>query len=454
MADKKNFLPDALPQRHSQKTNKFTSNGGFASSLEATQVTVSDSVTGGKYIAPTLDGVEFDRMRRYGLVLARWSLPDTAKRAKSQRVSHLCYESANRAVANRMFHKTFGEDPSKDTVNITPYVNTINSNRITPELLYSLAGFIGTGAYDKVLMGIKSNPISDKVKDLLFHLRDSVKERFLDDGSYLYYTDFLHSPYKRDRSQARWYFDTLARHIERMADNIIDEITKPDESKKRKATTPYKPKEPQRMGKLKEEDGWCVPYLAKYPLELPHTGKLGRRTIPTMEGKYPKNFHRLVTDPFRRIFTRKTRSLGGVVVFDCSGSMALSDDDIKQVLNSSAGCSVVCYSDNGSEEADRKHGNIHLVARNGRQMRGLPEFGGGNGVDLPALRYGYNHLRLNGKSPVIWVSDQQVTGLGGSHTEKLSDETNRFVKQHNIIVVNTPKKAIKKLTELQKGIRK
>lgn len=54
------------------------------------------------------------------------------------------------------------------------------------------------------------------------------------------------------------------------------------------------------------------------------TGKLGRREIATNEGKYPKAFYRLVTDPYRRIFKRKTRSLGGVVVFDCSGSMGLT----------------------------------------------------------------------------------------------------------------------------------
>lgn len=452
----KNFLAEALPKRPAQKTNKFKSNGGFSTSLDATRVSVRTTTSGSQYSVPTLEGVEFDRMRRYGLTLARWSLPDHQARATKVKLPVSCYESANRVVANRMFAKTFGDDPTIDTVNLTPYVNVINSGKITPELIHSLAGFIGTKAYTKVCNSIKPTPTGMAIRGVLKEIETTVADQCMDETGWMFQQlDNLHSSIQRRRRSANHLFDTIANAIDLKTNDLmrrLDVSSKPQppkpKGKREKADKPFK------LQELAGEDGWCKPYLAKYPLELPHTGKLGRRIIATNEGKYPKNFHRLVTDPFRRIFTRKTRSLGGVVVFDCSGSMALSDEQIRQVLKSSAGCSIICYSDNGDEDQDKAHGNIHLVAKNGRQMRGLPEFGGGNGVDLPALRFGYDHLRLNGRSPVIWVSDGQVTGLTGSYRTRLREQVDKFIDSRGIHWVETPEDAIKLLTKLQKGITK
>lgn len=448
----KDFLAEALPKRPVQKTNKFKSNGGFSTSLDSTRVSVSTNITGGTYSAPTLEGVEFDRMRRYGLTLARWSLPDHAKRAKKASTPVSCYESANRVVANKMFAKTFGEDPTQDTVNLTPYVNAINSGKITPDLIHNLSGFIGTHAFTKVLNSIKPTPIGVVVRSDLQEMASTIVDNCLDESGWLFRElDNLHSESRRRQRSATYIFDNIADIIARKTDSMLRKIDKPP-AKPKPQRKREKPDKPVRLQELQGEDGWCKPYLAKYPLELPHTGKMGRKIIATNEGKYPKNFHRLVTDPFRRIFVRKTRSLGGVVVFDCSGSMALSDEQIKQVLKSSAGCSIVCYSDHGDEDQDKEKGNIHLIARNGRQMRGLPDFPGGNGVDLPALRYGYDHLRLNGRSPVIWVSDGQVTGTSGSFRTGLKNQVDRFIERRGIYHVQTPEEAVKLLTKLQKGI--
>ena len=161
----------------------------------------------------------------------------------------------------------------------------------------------------------------------------------------------------------------------------------------------------------------------------------------------------MVTDPYRRIFQRKTRALGGVVVFDCSGSMSLDDDDIRSVMKAAAGMSIVAYSA-GDGEHDETYGNIHLIAKNGRQMRGLPEFPGDNGVDLPALKWAYFNLRLNSKSPVIWVSDGQVTGDGSKSNEALHRETKAFNRAKGIKRVNSPDEAVRLLRKLQKGQRK
>ncbi len=448
----KDFMADALPKRPSQKSNRYVPDGGFSSSLDSTRVTVTDNKTGGKYVVPKLEGDEFDTMRRYGLVLARWSCPDINTRAKKEDKPIGCYESANRIVANKMFAKAFGTDPTVGTVNLTPYINAINTGKITPGLIHGMAGFIGTEAYEYVLASISKTEEGKMVHHQLSNLAHAITTNCLDPE--MYYgaqLDGLHSGNKARLRRAKYTYDYMAALINDTADVITRKAGKEKQPKRKSKTTQPASGKPTP---LLEEQGWCKPYLSKYPLELPHTGKLGRRLIATNEGKNPKNFHRLVTDPFRRIFVRKTRSLGGVVVFDCSGSMGLSTEQIKQVLRSSAGCSILCYSDHGSEEEDRKSGNMHLVARNGRQMRGLPDFPGGNGVDLPALRYGYDHLRLNGRSPVIWVSDGRVTGSRGETSRDLRKQTMAYVDHRKIYWVETPEDAIHLLTKLQKGIRK
>lgn len=450
----KQLLVEGLPQRPSQKTNKFKPSGGFSTSLESTQVSVSTNLTGGKYSAPTLEGSEFDRMRRYGLILGRWSLPNIDKEAKKTTIPVSCYEAANRLVANDMFKNIFGDDPTQGTVNLTPYINAFNAGHITPELIHSVAGFIGTEAYSTIVKLIKSSPKSAQIKRALTEMSNSIQTNVFDDKPYYEYgLNALHERGRYAKNRAIGLFSYIASIIASSSNSLMEEVSDKPQPKSTKKLG-EKPDKPTRLKMLPEESGWCKPYLAKYPLELPHTGKMGRRNIFTNEGKYPKHFHRQVTDPFRRIFSRKTRSLGGVVVFDCSGSMGLSEEQVQQVLRSSAGCSIVCYSDHGDEDKDREFGNIHLIARNGRQMRGLPEFPGGNGVDLPALRYGYDHLRLNGKSPVIWVSDGQVTGLTGTHSSVLWRKTEAYIKRRNIHHVQTPEEAVKLLNKLQRGIRK
>ena len=448
----RDFMADALPKRPSQKTSRYVPDGGFSSSLDSTRVTVTDNKTGGKYVVPQLEGDEFDTMRRYGLVLARWSCPDIKTRAKKEGKPIGCYESANRVVANKMFAKAFGTDPTVGTVNLTPYINAINTGKITPGLIHGMAGFIGTEAYDKVLSSISKTPEGIMVHEKLSELAKVITTSCLDPEHYYgAQLDGLHSGNRNRLRRAKYTYDYMAALI----DDTADEITrKSGKDKKPKRKGESKKPSAGKPAPLPEEQGWCKPFLAKYPLELPHTGKLGRRLIATNEGKNPKNFHRLVTDPFRRIFVRKTRSLGGVVVFDCSGSMGLSTEQIKQVLKSSAGCSILCYSDHGDPADDEKFGNMHLVARNGRQMRGLPDFPGGNGVDLPALRYGYDHLRLNGRSPVIWVSDGQVTGSSGGTSRDLRKQTMAYIEHRKIHWVENPEEAIALLTKLQRGIRK
>ena len=103
--------------------------------------------------------------------------------------------------------------------------------------------------------------------------------------------------------------------------------------------------EPKVHPKPRDLQGeWEPLVVAKPELSVNHTGKLWRRVIAADSGREPRYINRIVTDPERRIFSRKTRALGGVVVIDCSGSMRLSEDDLDRLLKASSGATVLCYS--------------------------------------------------------------------------------------------------------------
>ena len=456
----KQFWGDALPKRPSQKTNKFSNTGGFTSSLDGVRVDVRTDTKGSNYTIANLQGTEFTRMKRYALMLAKWSHHDTAKHAKRWKVTEQAAEAANRVVVNHLYKQVFDEDPTEGTVNLTPYINAYKQDHVTKDLLTATLALSGTKAFGELLTNIhKSNPDAHEIlRDTQESMSDLLADR-------MDWVDRLHHPNKKYRKYAEYVYDGVAQMISQTDDKYRSRRGKPDRNKPGKeGTKGTKPtdaaKKTFRHNKRVvlpideyNDGGWARPFLAKHELELPHTGKKGRRLIPSNEGKSPKMFYRMVTDPYRRIFQRKTRSLGGVVVFDCSGSMGLDSEDIQAVMRSSSGCSIVCYS-SGDEDFDAINGNIHLIAKNGRQARELPIFPGNNGVDLPAIKWAYYNLRLNSKSPVVWVSDGQVTGIDDRRSDKLSKQTQRFVKSKNIIQVETKDEAIQLLTRLQRGQKK
>jgi mannose-6-phosphate isomerase-like protein (cupin superfamily) len=61
---------------------------------------------------------------------------------------------------------------------------------------------------------------------------------------------------------------------------------------------------------------------------------------------------------------------------------------------------------------------------------------------------------LNGRSPVIWVSDGQVTGSRGGTSRDLRQQTMAYIDHRKIHWVENPEEAIALLTKLQRGIRK
>ena len=158
----------------------------------------------------------------------------------------------------------------------------------------------------------------------------------------------------------------------------------------------------------------------------------------------------MVSDPDKRVFSRKTRALGGVVVIDASGSMHLSEDDLDRLLKASAGATVVMYS-GGYNDINKP--NVWVIARKGRMVRYLPSVPGDNAVDGPALVYA-SSLRDRGSQPLIWVSDGYVTGVSTGHTNRnLQKDIENITRKHRVIRVDNVQDAEKLMKRLQGGSR-
>jgi len=175
---------------------------------------------------------------------------------------------------------------------------------------------------------------------------------------------------------------------------------------------------------------------------------LSKRKRPAMTGKYPSRPDRLLTDPERRIFRETVRSAGGVVVFDCSGSMGVRHSVVANAVKQFAGATVLVYSHTSGRVA-----NAWVVARNGRmisesEFEELP-LNSGNGVDGPALRWAIRQRR-SPKDFILWVSDGQVTGKHDATAEDLLAECATLSLKHNIVGVDDCEEAIRLLAEMKR----
>lgn len=172
---------------------------------------------------------------------------------------------------------------------------------------------------------------------------------------------------------------------------------------------------------------------------------LGRRRRPSVVGKAPRRPDRLLTDPERRIFSETVRGRGGVVVFDCSGSMRVNWETVHDVVREYSGATVIAYSGQGRDTA-----NAWILAKDGRMigseaMSALP-LGRGNEVDAPVLRWALRH-RKSPRDFMLWVTDGGVTGEGDSWSDNLLRECARLCRDKGIITVENATNAIQLLRE-------
>jgi hypothetical protein len=177
-------------------------------------------------------------------------------------------------------------------------------------------------------------------------------------------------------------------------------------------------------------------------------GNLGRKRIAANTGVNPRRLNRMLTDPQRRVFDRKQRVNGGIIVIDMSGSMRLERADIERLMEASPGCTIVGYSHNGRTEDCE---NAWVLARDGRRVENLPTAPGGNGVDGPVIEWAAEQVKRS--EPFVWVCDGLVTSCEDQVHVNLDVACANLVRKFGVHMVPTVGRAIDALHDLRKGRR-
>ena len=199
------------------------------------------------------------------------------------------------------------------------------------------------------------------------------------------------------------------------------------------------------LGRRGAVGDWLDVRLAHLPLTLTVAGAIGKKRVASNVGRNPRRIQRILTDPERRIFDKKVRASGGVVLIDCSGSMDLSKDQVKDIMFSAPGCTVIAYSCGW-----RGDENTYVLADKGKIFSGeLPRFHSGNGNDLRAIEYAVSR-KQNINAPTVWITDGLVyRPNGGSVYDQ--KECAHYARKHRVHMEHTPEDAIEYLKGLQRG---
>ena len=189
--------------------------------------------------------------------------------------------------------------------------------------------------------------------------------------------------------------------------------------------------------------------LVELPVAKPRSvdGRIGRKRVATNIGRNPRRIERMLTDPEQRIFDRRTRGKGGIVLIDQSGSMSLTEDDLWSIIKAAPGCVIIGYSHRAGTVDEP---NIWVMADRGRVCDKVPMGQGGNGVDGPAIRFALKRRR-NGE-PFVWVCDGLVTdGAHDRPDDTLSEECAKLVVKHGIHMTPDVKEGVEALRKASTG---
>ena len=191
---------------------------------------------------------------------------------------------------------------------------------------------------------------------------------------------------------------------------------------------------------------WAKLIERKVPKPRSVDGRLGRKRVPSDIGRNPRRLNRMLTDPDRRIFDKRVRAKGGIVLIDQSGSMNLSEDDLWAIIKEAPACVIIGYS---HQPHSHDTPNVWVMADRGKVCADIPTGNGGNGVDGPAIRFALQHRRKG--EPFIWVCDGIVTDYRDHGSSNLSKECIKLVEVNGIHMVDDAEEAIRALRKARQG---
>lgn len=439
---KRNIVaPEVLPDRPLLKENTYASNGE-AYSIDSVGVSFSTTAKKKHLVkAPTGDSDVAETLRRYVLIRSRYDLPEAKKYAKRWSVTETAIEAGCRVLANARYFHTFGKDPSIGTTETTILARVLSEGNPPKPAILSAISHAGTQAFADLM-----HAVTDKRLAMELLAFESQVLSYIYDYDLAHRLTMINSKSKAQQKRAIKDWSWYVQAIDRMSNEQISEQLERQAHKREQSQGEQRayPKDSDLIG------DWEQLVVSKPELSINHTGKLGRRIIASDSGREIRYLNRMVSDPDKRVFSRKTRALGGVVIIDASGSMHLSENDLDRLLKASAGATVLMYS--GGYNSPNKP-NVWVIARKGRMVRRLPEVPGDNAVDGPALVYA-SSLRERGSQPLIWVSDGYVTGVNTGHTNRnLRADIEKITRRHKVIRVDNVQEAEQLMKRLQGGSR-
>lgn len=416
--------PEALALRDSVRRN-FEHVDTFAHARNTRYV--YDRLGEDKLEVTQLNGNFPRALRRLSLVKTRHSIAQFID-GEDYDIEQIFIDIADDIRINKIFSKTFDNDDPFANYNAREVVELMGSpeqlkQNVMPIVL-EFARTINSSANSKLLRKIKQPKLNTDLKNMKSLINAEMR-------------NLRH--WLLDVNGGRHQFEKHERTVLAIA-NIIRGFSNPQKNRLRGDIG-------QPPDKEVREQHWCRLKPAYPRLEIVHNGRMNRKRRAHELGKTPKYLNRLLTDPSRRIFAKKTKSLGGIVVIDCSGSMNLTNNEIEELVTSASGSSIWAYS---ASCQDYELENLWLIADKGKRVRELPHFHGGNGVDLPAIAFA-KRFRRNKNDMMIWISDGRVTGNCEISDSRLRRATAHFIRKNNIHHVENLDEAKKLLSNAQKG---
>ena len=350
------------------------------------------------------------------------------------------------------------------------------------EAVYFMACLSGTGGVNKYLTGIRRHkpgwgPRLRRISQLVQkELRRIWRENSYDLSSTRTASGSRLDPAK-ELIEGFFHTESIAEYLDRLADPSQNDEDKEDEKDDGKddpdGTTEGDPSPDGGVGSdstsdddeppLTKEDleshqpvskretgAWAQLNVKKQNLTRHVPGGLGKRRIASNMGRNPRRIGRMFTDPQKRIFDRKVKGNGGVVLIDYSGSMALSEKDVLAIMEAAPGCTVACYCTNDFDRDGKI--NCWVLGERGRMTTLIPRSRVGNGVDHPALVWAIQQKQRQ-SAPVVWETDGGVLGPGCGYTDQLAMQCIKTCLKSKVLIRNDVRDAVEVLTDLGTGKR-
>ncbi|SVB18823.1 uncharacterized protein METZ01_LOCUS171677, partial [marine metagenome] len=226
------------------------------------------------------------------------------------------------------------------------------------EAVYYMACLSGTGGVNKYLTGIRRHkpgwgPRLRRIHELL---QKELRRIWRQEGR----RSLTSTTTRTGRDPANelidgfFHTEAIAEYLDRLADSPIskDDL------------------ESHRLQRAEDAGTWAQLNVKEQNLTRHVPGGLGKRRIASNMGRNPRRLSRLLTDPQKRIFDRKVKGNGGVVLIDYSGSMSLSEKDVLEIMEAAPGCTVACYSTNDWDRDGKP--NLWVLGARGRMTTAIP----------------------------------------------------------------------------------